>query len=76
MKGWQKESAFYWGKHMKRYPADDGTGYKYRPGIIRAIVEDGAVRNRPTWECSPQVLTWMDEPKPGILKRLREWLDK
>ena len=76
MKEWQKEAAFYWGKHMMRYPADDGVGYQYRPGIIRAIVADGAVGNGPTWERSPQVRPWLDDPKQGLWKRFKAWLDK
>lgn len=72
MKDWQKEAAYYWAKHAIRYPADDAVGYQYRPGIIRAIVADGAVDSRPSWENSPQVRAWMEE-KRSIRERLRDW---
>lgn len=73
MKEWQKNG---WPRHVKLVPAEDGRGYQYRPGIIRAIVADGSVAGRPSWENSPQVRAWMDDPKPGLLKRFRAWLDK
>ena len=70
---WQKEC---WPRHVRLVPADDGVGYQYRPGIIRAVVADGTVNSRPSWEQSPQVRAWMDEPKKGVWKRFKEWLDK
>ena len=72
MKDWQKEAAYYWAKHAIRYPADDGVGYQYRPGIIRAVVADGTVDGRPSWENSPQVSMWLKE-KRSIRERLRDW---
>lgn len=76
MKEWQKEAAYYWAKHAIRYPADDGVGYQYRPGIIRAVVADGTVDGRPSWDKSPQVRAWIDDPNKGVWKRFKEWLDK
>lgn len=90
MKEWQKESAFYWGRHMRKYPADGAVPYRYDPArvgnhywpyprmecVSRAIVADGSVGSRPTWENSPQVRAWMDDPNPGLLKRFKAWLDK
>ena len=78
MKEWQKDG---WPRHVRLVPADNGTGYMFDPDycgnvIIRAIVADGAVNSRPSWEQSPQVRAWMDDQKPGLLKRFKAWLDK
>ena len=89
MPDWQVP--YYWGKHDKRAPADDGIPYCYdqqRNGnaywpypkasgwVSRAIVADGMVNSRPSWECSPQVRFWLDEPKQTIWARFVEWFHK
>lgn len=88
MKEWQKNP---WPRHIGTVPAENGIPYRYdaaRNGngywpyprmtgwVSRAIVADGSVGSRPTWESSPQVRVWMDDAKPGLLKRFRAWLDK
>ena len=75
----------YFGKHDKRYPADDGIGYRYNPlihgndvwlrdwnRVNRAIPVEGTLE-KATWNQSPQVKFWLDEPKKTIRERLLAW---
>ena len=75
MKEWQKATS--WPRRVSIVPAEDGTGYRYNP-VLRGngIIRTAAPARRATWEKSPQVRGWMDDPDPGILRRFREWLDK
>lgn len=84
-KPWQIESAQYFGKHDKRFPANVYGGYKYDPlhngltdldvAISRAIPVNGAVE-KATWNQSPQVRYWLDPPRPTLWQRFRRWLDQ
>lgn len=82
------EPARYFGKHDKRYPADDAVPYRYNYAIHgndawlrdwsrvqRAIPVEGTME-RLSWSQSPQVKFWMDEPRKTIWQRFVEWLHK
>ena len=85
---WQ--TPYYWGRHERRQPADDGIPYRYDPRrngnqywpyprmdyVSRAIVADGTVNSKPSWENSPQVAFWLNEEPKTILERFRQWWEK
>ena len=76
------ELPYYFGRHDRKYPADDAIGYRYNANIhgndlwlcdwsrvIRAIPAEGTLE-KISWKQSPQVQMWMDDPKPTIRQRL------
>ena len=82
------EPARYFGRHEKRYPADDAIGYRYNCNIHgndlwlrdwsrvqRAIPVEGTME-RLSWSQSPQVKFWMDEPRKNLWQRFMEWFHK
>lgn len=87
MKDWQEENCYYFGRHEHYEPANVWYGYKYNAAtngnvypsvwdaVIRAIPAEGTVE-RASWQQSPQVRFWLDEPKPTILERIVAWLHK
>ena len=78
MRGWQIPR--YFGRHEKAYPAEDATGYQYSPVIngngwnypVMAVCDPAQARL--TWDQSPQVRFWLDDPKPTAAERLRRWI--
>ena len=81
----QWEPPQYFGKHDRRYPADNAIGYRFNPAvwgndlwlydrgrICRAIPVEGTLE-RLDWSNSPQVRFWLDEPQKGIWERLKAW---
>lgn len=80
LKEWQRQVMYYWSPHERRDTAVWAVQYRYDPVLNGNVM---AVRARrmgdpqgPVWRMSPQVRMWMDEPRPGLLKRIRMWLDK
>ena len=82
------EPARYFGRHEKKYPADDAIGYRYNYNIHgndlwlrdwsrvqRAIPVEGTME-RLSWSQSPQVKFWMDEPRKNLWQRFMEWFHK
>ena len=78
----------YWGRHDRKYPADDGIGYRYNGNIhgndlwlrdwsrvCRAIPVTGTVEPI-SWRQSPQVRFWLDEPKKTLWERFLIWFHK
>lgn len=82
------EPARYFGKHERTYPADDAVPYRFNPlirgsdawlrdwsRVNRAIPVEGTLE-KATWNQSPQVRFWLDEPKKTLWERVIEWLHK
>ena len=83
---WQVENVRYFGKHECYEPVHAG-GYRFDAAycgnvqtvpagwypIIRAIQAEGRV-DRLSWNQSPQVKFWLDEPKKTLLQRFLDWL--
>lgn len=82
----QWEQADAPGKHQHMEPAIFAHGYQYcgQRGPVhtmwdcvnRAIPVEGTVKDPPpSWSRSPQVLCRLGVRKPGLLKRIADWLN-
>lgn len=82
------EPARYFGKHERTYPADGAMPYNFNPlirgsdawlrdwnRVNRAIPVEGTLE-KATWNQSPQVRFWLDEPKQSLWRRFMVWLHK
>lgn len=82
------EPVRYFGKHERTYPADGAMPYRYNDAVHgndawlrdwnrvnRAIPVEGIVQ-KATWNQSPQVRFWLDEPKQSLWRRFMVWLHK
>lgn len=82
------EPARYFGKHERTYPADGAMPYNFNPlirgndvwlrdwnRVNRAIPVEGTLE-KATWNQSPQVRFWLDEPKKTLWERVIEWMHK